>query len=255
MIILLSPSKGQDFSNVKTQSHSQPAMLEKSKQLIAILQQFDSSEVQQLMSISANLAELNVNRFQSFCTPFDLNNAKPAALAFQGDVYTGLDFASLTTSQIEFAQKHLRIVSGLYGYLRPLDLIQAYRLEMKTKLENPNGNNLYQFWGNTISDAINAESGDCVINLASNEYFKAVQAKRLNGQVLNLHFKEQKQDKIRVIAFYAKKARGSMARAIIERNINQAQQIKDICIDNYRYNQELSTAQDWVFVRPQPEKS
>lgn len=254
MIILLSPSKGQDFSTTVKQQHSVPQMLDKSKQLVAILQKLDTTAVQKLMSISENLAALNVARFQSFRTPFDLSNAKQAALAFQGDVYNGLDFASLTTSQVEFAQKHLRIISGLYGYLRPLDLIQAYRLEMKTRLNNPSGNNLYQFWDHAISDAINAESNGLVVNLASNEYFKAVKAKPLTGQVLTLHFKDQKQDKIRVIGFYAKRARGRMARAIIEQQLTEPQAIKDICIDNYRYEGNLSNDTDWVFVRPQPQK-
>ena len=254
MLILLSPSKGQDFDANELQQHSQPVLLKQAKTLAQQLKTFQPQKIAELMSVSENLAELNYDRFQSFKTPFKLGVAKQAALAFKGDVYTGLDAESMAPSDWDFAQKHLRILSGLYGYLRPLDLILPYRLEMKTKLTNPKGENLYQFWGNQITDLINKDltSDDLVVNLASKEYYKAVKPKLLKAPVLNIDFKETKAGKTRIISFYAKTARGMLARAMVDHKVTEAEQIKDLSFAGYRYRDDLSKNMHWVFERPQP---
>ncbi|WP_154223644.1 peroxide stress protein YaaA [Marinicella rhabdoformis] len=252
MIILLSPSKGQDFEQNPYVPHSYPQLLAHSEQLMTTLKKLKVSDVQQLMSVSENLAELNVDRFQAFKTPFMLGQAKQAALAFKGDVYTGLDADTWSDMDWAIAQKHIRILSGLYGYLRPLDLIQAYRLEMKTKLQHDKYENLYQFWGHQITDTINKECDDWVINLASNEYFKAVKKKGLKAQVLTINFKDTKDGKTRVIGFYAKKARGQMARAIIQNNVTSPDDIKGLSFDGYQFDDSLSEGLNWVFERQQP---
>ena len=256
MIILLSPSKGQDFNPEPFEKFSQPALLADSAKLVKQLKKFKPSGIQQLMSVSENLAELNYQRYQSFSLPFSLGTAKQAALAFKGDVYTGLEANTLTSEDLDFAQDHLRILSGLYGYLKPLDLILPYRLEMKTKLVNPSGENLYQFWDMKITDLINDElkhDGGFVVNLASNEYFKSVKKAKIKQQVLTINFKDTKQGKTRVIGFYAKKARGMMARALIQNRVTQISEIKQIVIDGYRFNESMSKAHDWVFERVQPQ--
>lgn len=254
MIILLSPSKGQDFDSHPYGQYSQPAMLSKSRQLVKILKEKSPSQIQQLMSISENLAEINHQRFQKFKTPFKLGPAKQAALAFKGDVYTGLEAEQLSEEDWVFAQKHLRILSGLYGYLKPLDLIMPYRLEMKTKLVNEKGENLYQFWDDEITNHLNKDliKDDFVINLASNEYFKAIKKPNLKAKVITLHFKDTKDGKTRVIGFYAKKARGMMAKALIQNKVTEAEDIKSIVVDNYKYKETLSKIHDWVFERKQP---
>ncbi len=185
--------------------------------------------------------------------PFDLDNAKQSVLAFKGDVYTGLDAESLSSADLGFAQKHLRILSGLYGLLRPLDLMQAYRLEMGLKFKNSGGKNLYEFWGSDITDALNKQlksaRSDVLVNLASNEYFRAVQAKGLNAEIITPVFKDLKNDKYRVISFFAKKARGQMTRYIIEKRLEDPAGMKKFNADGYRYNASESTARDWVFTR------
>lgn len=255
MIVLLSPSKGQDFDQHPYAKHSQPALLAKSNQLVKILKTKKPAEIQQLMSVSEKLAELNYHRFQCFKTPFELGTAKQAVLAFKGDVYAGLEAENMSDEAFDFAQRHLRILSGLYGYLRPLDLILPYRLEMKTKLANDQGENLYQFWDEQITDLLNEDlhdENDFVVNLASNEYFKAIKKKLVKANILTLHFKDSKAGKTRVIGFFAKKARGMMARALIENKISEPEQIKSIEFDGYQYNEALSNKNDWVFERPQP---
>jgi len=255
MIILLSPSKGQDFDPNPIEKSSQPVFLTESERLVSELKKYKPSQIQQLMSISENLAELNYQRFQDFKLPLTLGSAKQAALAFKGDVYTGLEASTLSHDDLDFAQKHLRILSGLYGYLKPLDLILPYRLEMKTKLQNSEGENLYQFWDMKITDLINKElndDSDFVVNLASNEYFKSVKKAKVNRPILTLNFKDTKDGKTRVIGFYAKRARGMMARALIQNRVNCISEIKQIVIDNYRYNEALSTTHDWVYERTQP---
>ncbi len=259
MIITLSPSKGQDFDTPSPyQSGSVPDSLAQSQVLIDELRQLSTGEVQALMSVSENIASLNVARFQSFSTPFTPDNAKPALFAFKGDVYSGIDSGSYTESDLDFAQAHIRILSGLYGSLRPLDLIQAYRLEMKTKLTNPRGENLYHFWGSRITDLLNealAEQNEAtMINLASNEYFKSVRPKELKGRLLQINFKEEKEGKARVIAIFAKRARGRMTDYIVKNRIEESEEIKGFDLDGYRYNQALSDDKQWTFTRPQPPK-
>ncbi len=259
MLILLSPSKGQDFSPNPLQTHTQPVLLKQAKVLASELKQYKPQQIAQLMSVSENIADLNHQRFQNFKTPFKLGVAKQAALAFKGDVYTGLDAETMNDKDWDYAQQHLRILSGLYGYLKPLDLILPYRLEMKTKLTNPVGENLYQFWGNEVTDLINNDlssdgkiAENVVINLASNEYYKAVKPKLLNAPVLNIDFKDTKEGKTRIISFYAKTARGMMARTMIDQKISDVEQIKDLSFAGYRYREDLSKASNWVFERPQP---
>ncbi|MFV0544031.1 MAG: peroxide stress protein YaaA [Marinicella pacifica] len=254
MITLLSPSKGQNFDPSEVTAHSQPQLLSQSKKLMVALKKMSPSEIQSLMSVSERLAELNYERFRQFSTPFKLGAAKQAVLAFQGDVYSGLKAEDMDYDDLEFAQNHLRILSGLYGYLNPLDLIMPYRLEMKTQLAVNGHENLYQFWGDIITDCLNTECSDkdTVINLASNEYFKAVKPKKLNSKIITINFKDTKDGKTRVVAIYAKIARGAMARAIIKNRINQPEDIKQLVVDDYRFQKDLSTDDAWVFTRKQP---
>ncbi len=257
MIITLSPSKGQDFETpVSAGGVTQPQMLDESLLLIEELRKYTAGQIRELMSVSDNIARLNQERYQSFSTPFTEQNARPALFAFKGDVYRGIPVGEYSQDDLDFAQKHLCILSGLYGCLRPLDLIQAYRLEMKTKLENPRGENLYQFWGNRITQCLNAElkshAEPVLINLASNEYFKAVKPKLLDGRLLDIAFKEEKNGKARVIAIFAKRARGMMADYIIRNRLEESEAIKSFDREGYRYSAQDSDDRQWVFVRPQP---
>ena len=254
MLILLSPSKGQDFEHHELQQHSQAVLLKEAQILAQQLKAYQPQQISELMSISENLANLNYERYQSYKTPFKLGVAKQAALAFKGDVYTGLDAETMEQSSWDYAQKHLRILSGLYGYLKPLDLILPYRLEMKTKLSNPEGENLYQFWGDKVTDLINKElsDDDVVVNLASNEYYKAVKPKLLKSPVLNIDFKDSKAGKTRIISFYAKTARGMLARAIVDNQVTDVERIKGLSFKGYKYRADLSKDLHWVFERPQP---
>ncbi len=254
MLILLSPSKGQDFEQHPLQQHSQPVLLKESQTLAKELKKLKPQKISELMSVSEKIADLNYERFQSFKTPFKLGVAKQAALAFKGDVYAGLEAPDFSAENWSFAQKNLRILSGLYGYLRPMDLILPYRLEMKTRLKNSRGENLYQFWGNELTDLMNKElkENDFVVNLASNEYYKVVKPKLLKSPVLNIDFKDTKGGKTRIISFYAKKARGMMARAIIENKVEKMEDIKALSFDGYQYRGDLSSELKWVFERPQP---
>jgi len=206
--------------------------------------------------VSDNIAELNVGRYKSFKTPFTTKNAKQALFAFKGDVYGGIDVDSFDEDDLAYAQDHLRILSGLYGCLRPLDLIQPYRLEMKTKLGNPRGDNLYQFWGESITDALNKElkkqQEPVLVNLASNEYFKSVKPKQLKGKPLNIYFKETKDGKTRIVAIFAKRARGLMADFIIRNRIENPADLKKFRSEGYRFNNALSDDNHWTFERPQP---
>ena len=257
MIITLSPSKGQDFETpALTKKYSRPADLKDSELLIRELRKIKAAELQELMAVSSNIAALNVSRYQSFKTPFTTKNAKQAILAFKGDVYAGIDIGHFSAEDFDYAQDHLRILSGLYGCLRPLDLIQPYRLEMKTKLKNPRGDNLYQFWGENITDSLNKalvqQQEPVLVNLASNEYFKSVKPKLLDGQLLNVNFKETKNGKTRVVAIFAKRARGMMADYIIRNRIESPAGIKKFRQQGYRFAAELSDDKQWTFERPQP---
>ncbi len=259
MIITLSPSKGQDFETPPPLAqYTTPDQLENSQMLIDELRKETSESIQKLMAVSQNIADLNVGRFRRFTLPFTPENAKQAIFAFRGDVYGGLNADAMSEDDLQFAQKHLRMLSGLYGALRPLDLIQPYRLEMKTRLANPRGANLYQFWDTRITDQLNdAMAGhkeQTLINLASNEYFKAVKPKHLKGRLLHINFKEEKDGKTRVIAIFAKRARGLMANYIITNRIDESEAIKDFDAEGYRFDTELSDDSQWTFTRPQPSK-
>lgn len=257
MLVTLSPSKGQDFDiPMPDADYSVPTQLDQSQILIDELRHYAPPQIEAMMSISENLASLNFERFQQFHTPFNPENARPALFAFKGDVYSGIDSASFSKEDLDYAQDHLRILSGLYGALRPMDLIQPYRLEMKTKLKNPRGANLYEFWGEQITETLNKvlseQQQSVLVNLASNEYYKSVKPKLINGRILNIDFKETKDGKTRIIAFYAKKARGMMADFIIRNRIETPEGIQDFNTAGYRYSPTLSTSDKWVFERPQP---
>jgi len=251
MLIVISPAKTLDFeSKPKTQRYSQPRFLEQSQQLIDDLQKLSVQDVASLMKLSDKLAGLNAARFETWQTPFDLDNAKQALFAFKGDVYTGLNADILDDDDLEFAQQHLRILSGLYGILKPLDLMQAYRLEMGTKFANAKGVNLYKFWGNSLRESLESELEDGVlINLASNEYFKAAQGSKLKARIITPIFKDWKTDQYKMISFYAKKARGLMSRYIIQNKLQEPEQIKQFDTEGYRYSEEMSSGDDWVFIR------
>jgi len=253
MLIVISPAKTLDFETLPvTQEFSEPDYLEQSALLIEKLKNYSVIDIASLMNLSDKLAGLNLARYQTWQLPFNLDNAKQAVLAFKGDVYTGLDAETLDPQGFNFAQTHLRILSGLYGILRPLDLMQPYRLEMGTKLVNKKGKDLYQFWGSQLREAIESETAledGVLINLASNEYFKALQAKQLNVRIITPVFKDLKNGQYKIISFYAKKARGFMSRYIIDHQINDPEQIKSFDSDGYRFSSELSKGDDWVFTR------
>ncbi len=217
--------------------------------LIKDLKKLKSIEVQSLMNVSATIAELNTDRFNKWSLPFSLENAKPAIHAFKGDVYTGMDASSLTEDELNFAQESLSILSGLYGLLRPFDLMQAYRLEMGTKFATKREKNLYEFWGDKITEEINTREKDTLLNLASNEYFKAVNKKTLRANLITPVFKDEKKGVLKVISFFAKKARGMMARYIIQNHITNVDEIKNFNLGGYAFNQSLSTDKEWVFTR------
>ncbi len=254
MLMLISPAKTLDFDTAPvTDKATQPDFLDQSRELISILRDLAPQDVSRLMGISDKLGQLNYDRYQQWHTPFTADNAKQAALAFKGDVYTGLDAERFKAGDFTFAQRHLRILSGLYGLLRPLDLIQPYRLEMGTRLENPRGANLYDFWGERLTAAINEQlkslKQPTVVNLASNEYFKAVQPKALAAPLITPVFKDWKNGQYKIISFYAKKARGLMAAYAIGNRIKSAEGLKAFDREGYGFNPELSTDKQWVFTR------
>ena len=252
MIIIISPSKTQDFSSNPNIQISYPRQLKQSLQLINTLTELSSEELAILMKISEKLSLLNWQRFQNFSDDFSLKNAKQALLAFKGGVYKGFSIETYTPEDFNFAQQHLRILSGLYGVLRPLDLIQPYRLEMGTRLKNIDGKNLYEFWGDKITQLLNqdlANQDSLVINLASNEYFKAIKPNYLEAKILTLSFKENKQGAYKVVAIHAKHARGLMANFIIKNRLNNPESIKNFKLENYQFNSALSNTNEWVFTR------
>jgi len=258
MLVVVSPAKNLDFeSPLPTDKYSQPELLEHSKLLIAHCKKLSPADISTLMGISDKLAGLNAARFGEWSMPFTVDNSRQAILAFNGDVYTGLDAKTFSDEDFDFAQQHMRILSGLYGLLKPLDLMQAYRLEMGKKLPNDRGSNLYQFWGDIITDKVNealAQQGDALlINLASNEYFKSVKKKNLNGEIITPAFKDWKNGQFKMISFFAKKARGLMARYIIENRITDVEQLKSFDVAGYQYSEDLSQGNDWVFTRQENE--
>jgi cytoplasmic iron level regulating protein YaaA (DUF328/UPF0246 family) len=256
MLTVISPAKTLDFETPPlTGEFTQPSLLRESRKLVKLLRDFSAEDLSSLMGVSDKIAELNSQRFKQWKTPFKPENSRQALFAFKGDVYVGLDANSMNQQNIDFAQAHLRILSGLYGVLRPLDLMQPYRLEMGTRLQAGDTNNLYQFWDNRITDAINKDlktmDYPVLINLASNEYFKSVRAEKLKGNIITPEFKEFHNNKYRIISFYAKKARGLMSRYIIDHEISDPEAIKDFNIEGYRYNDSLSSGNNWVFSRRQ----
>ena len=254
MLIVISPAKTLDFETAPTtQDFTQPELLKESKKLISELKKLEPAEVSSLMKISDKLGTLNYLRFNEWKTPFNLNNAKQALLAFKGDVYTGIEAETFSNQDLKFAQKHLRILSGLYGVLKPLDLMQAYRLEMGTQFENKQGKDLYAFWGGKLTDQINndlkAAKSKVLINLASNEYFKSLQANDIDAEIIVPVFKDFKNGKYKIISFYAKKARGLMSAYIIKNRLKKPEDIKAFNVDGYKYSKSESSGNNWVFLR------
>ena len=255
MITVISPAKNLDYDTpAHISRHSQAQLLDHSEELMTVCRTLSPQQIGSLMKISDKLSGLNAARFSEWSQPFTVDNAKQAVLAFNGDVYTGLDAASLAESDLDYAQDHLRILSGLYGVLRPLDLMQAYRLEMGTKLENSRGKNLYDFWGTVIAESLNEtlakQQGTQLVNLASNEYFKAVNKKALHAEIITPIFKDCKNGQYKVISFYAKKARGMMARYIIEQKITSLDALKAFNVGGYYFSEAATAkANEPVFLR------
>ena len=254
MLLVISPAKNLDYDTpATTNTYSQPDHLDHAAKLIEQLKDFAVQDIAELMKLSDKLSALNVARYQSWHPDFNTDNAKQAVLAFNGDVYTGLNAPTFSEEELNFAQQHLRILSGLYGLLRPLDLMQPYRLEMGTKLANPQGKDLYAFWGNVITDALNEQlqalNSEELVNLASTEYFKSVKPKGLNGRVITPVFKDWKNGQYKIISFFAKKARGLMCRYAIENRIQNAEDLKGFDLAGYQYDESLSKGDTWVFTR------
>lgn len=254
MLVVLSPAKNLDYdSHVPTNTATQPALMDDTVKLVERSRELSPAQLGSLMSISDKLAVLNAERFADFSLPFTVDNARQALFAFNGDVYSGLDAYSMQPATLEYAQAHLRILSGLYGVLRPLDLMQAYRLEMGTKLDNERGKDLYAFWGDIITHALNkalaAQGDNVLVNLASNEYFKSVKKKQLDGMIITPQFKDKKNGQYKVISFYAKKARGAMARFILENQVEDVAGLQAFNWQGYYYSEEDSTQTAPVFLR------
>ncbi len=254
MLMVLSPAKSLDY---KTPPHvaeyTQPAFLDQSKKLIGGLTKLSPADIAQLMDLSDPLAALNFNRYAEWGLPFTPENAKQAVLAFDGDVYDGLAARELAPADLDFAQGHLRILSGLYGLLKPLDLMQPYRLEMGTRFANARGKDLYAFWGERLTDALNAEMAarprPVLVNLASEEYFKAVVGKKIKGTVIQPVFEDWKGGRYKIISFYAKRARGMMARHAIVNRLAAPEGLRDFDGGGYAFAPEASDETTWVFRR------
>ncbi|APX63216.1 MULTISPECIES: peroxide stress protein YaaA [Acinetobacter] len=254
MLVLISPAKTLDYeSSLPTDQHTQARLLEHSQELIEVASKLSATEISSLMSVSEKIANLNVERFRDWQPEFDLSNARQAIFAFKGDVYTGLDAYNLKDHDISYAQEHLRMLSGLYGLLRPLDLMMPYRLEMGTKLANSRGHNLYEFWGHTITELINydlaAANSELLVNIASDEYYKSVKENKIQAEIIKPVFLDQKNGKYKVISFYAKKARGLMARFIIENQIDRVEDLKGFNTEGYYFDAESSLKGELVFKR------
>lgn len=255
MIALLSPAKNLNYTTpATTDIYTQPRFEKESQQLIDKLKKLSKKKVGELMHLSDNLAALNHERYQTWSLPFDAQNAKQAALAFNGEVYTGLNAKEWSEEDYNFAQTHLRILSGLHGLLRPLDLLQPYRLEMGTKFSaKPSQKNLYEFWGKKIAQELNADlaqqGDDIIVNLASNEYFKSVDKKTVKASVIDFQFKENKGGEYKMLMVYAKKARGLMAAYMIQNQISDPEQLKQFDSEGYCFNPNLSTDTNWAFTR------
>lgn len=259
MLSVLSPAKSLDYeSKPATKKFSQPRMLDRAAELVDVMAEKSPDELAAMMHISPELAELNAERFRDWSVPFDRSNARPAILAFSGDVYMGMD-APHRFGERDFtrAQKTIRILSGLYGVLRPLDLMQPYRLEMGSKVETARGSDLYSFWGDTITDQLNEDIAaspgpDVLINLASNEYFGAVRPEKLDATIISPKFLDEKNGDLKIISFFAKRARGSMAAWLVLNRVDTIKGIRDFDADGYRFDPVRSTTREPVFVRGTP---
>ena len=258
MILVISPAKALDYETPPTTAtFTQPDFLDHAAELIEVLREKSPAQIAELMSLSDQLSSLNVARYASWSRPFAPDSAKQALLAFDGDVYEGLDAKSLADDDLAWAQDHLRILSGLYGVLRPLDLMQAYRLEMGTRLANPRGKNLYEFWGERITEELNrllAREEDAgrervLVNLASDEYFKSVKPKKLNGRIVTPVFEDWKGGRYKIISFYAKRARGLMSRYVITRRIDEVEALQGFDAEGYAFAADASDADTLVFRR------
>jgi uncharacterized protein len=252
MKIVISPAKSLDFeSQLPTETFQQATFLEEAASINSVLKDKTPSDLSELMSISEKLGDLNWQRNQEWQLPFTPENARQAVFAFKGDVYVGLDAYTMSEDKLAVLASKLRILSGLYGMLHPLDLIQPYRLEMGTKMPIEMHKNLYQFWGTKITDALNTEmqEGEVLVNLASTEYFKAIQPKTLNAPIITPHFKDFKNGKLKIVSFYAKKARGMMVRYIVDNNIETIDGLKGFDSGGYAFDAQLSTDTDLVFTR------
>tara|TARA_B100000242_G_scaffold271081_1_gene223040 strand:+ start:2691 stop:3467 length:777 start_codon:yes stop_codon:yes gene_type:complete len=255
MLAILSPAKTLDFdSPLTTDQHSAPEFTKESTALIKTLRQLEPSDIGSLMGISDKLAVLNHNRYAHWSAKFDdASGARASLLAFKGDVYLGLDAQTLSKRDFTWAQKRLRVLSGLYGLLRPLDRIHPYRLEMGTALRNTAGKDLYEFWGGKVTQALNealaGQRSKVLINLASNEYYKVVQAHNIDGRIVTINFKEWRRDAYRFVSFSAKKARGLMARYMIDHRAERVDDLKAFDVEGYAFNEELSSRDEWIFTR------
>ena len=254
MLVLLSPAKSLDYATpLRGQAHTDPLFVKQSQQLIKLLRSYTPPQISELMDLSDTLAGLNVARYQAWRAKATPQNARQAVLAFDGDVYDGLNARSLDDADLEWAQAHLCMLSGLYGVLRPLDLMQPYRLEMGTRLPTDRGQDLYAFWGDTITDYLNsrqaAEQDPVVVNLASQEYFKAVKPKRLRARLVECVFEDYKSGVYKVISFNAKRARGAMARFAIAQRATRPEQLQAFDVDGYRFQAGVSSPERLVFRR------
>lgn len=259
MLMLLSPAKAMNFDEVPdAPKATKPALTKDIAEIATVAKKLKRGDIKKLMGVSDSLADLNYERFQAFKTSGRLNGAKQAALTFAGDVYRGLDANTLKPDDLEFAQDHLRILSGLYGLLRPLDAIQPYRLEMGSRLKNPRGANLHAFWGPVIAEqldkAVKTHDDPTIACLASNEYAKSVDRKVLKSPFIMFNFKEVKDGKARAMMLYVKQARGMMARWALENRIEKAEDLKKFSVGGYTFSKSLSSDDEWVFTRPQPPK-
>ncbi len=250
MLILISPAKTLDYSAPNFNQYTQPDFKTDIQSLVSVMRKKSAKEISDLMHVSENLAVLNEERYKTFQKEFTTDNSKQALLAFKGDVYTKIDVDHYSPADFEFAQQHLRILSGLYGLLKPLDLIQPYRLEMGTRLETKKGKNLYEYWDKKIAKAINeAAAGRPIVNLASQEYFKAVDLKTLKTPLVNIHFKEFKNGTYQIIGLFAKQARGMMTDFAIKNRLTHPAELKTFHLEGYEFSAQMSSESDWVFTR------
>jgi cytoplasmic iron level regulating protein YaaA (DUF328/UPF0246 family) len=254
MIIVISPAKSlYDYRPIHFEKYTEIGFLPEAEKIVSVMKKKKPAQLAKLMDISPKLAELNYQRFQAWSLPFTPENSWQAVLMFNGDVYQGLKAETFSTTEFETAQEHLRILSGVYGLLRPLDLIQPYRLEMGTNIAIARKKNLYEFWKPKITSKLNAELAETgqkeLINLASNEYFSAIDTKKLKARIITPSFKEHKEGQYQMVSFFAKKARGLMSRFIIQNQITDPEEIKAFDLEGYFFNNQLSKGDNWVFTR------